>query len=277
MAPPAPTSTRRVVADVAASRRTLAREAVVIAAGYLVFSVARDSVGSARVSPALALAHARTILRIERHLGIDIERSVQTSGTALPGVPTIATFAYLGLHLLVTGAVLATLIVRAPERYRTARAVLAIATALALVGFVLFPVLPPRLLPASYGFVDTVRRTGGPSMESGLVRRISNQYAAMPSLHMTWALWSTVALWPLVRARGARAAVAAYPVAVLGVILVTGNHYVLDAVGGAVDLAAAWVIFRAWTWATASVTGHRRAGGSVRLPVATETAGATEP
>jgi membrane-associated phospholipid phosphatase len=61
---------------------------------------------------------------------------------------------------------------------------------------------------------------------------ISNQYAAMPSLHIGWSTWCAIAVWPLLRRRWAKALVLLYPAATLFCIVVTGNHFWLDGVGG---------------------------------------------
>jgi hypothetical protein len=141
-------------------------------------------------------------------------------------------------------------------------------TALAIIGFAFFPLMPPRLLdkpcpwpeegvptqPAlhdegswggecidsdlrgeddTFGFVDTLAEFGGPwSFDSETVAEISNQYAAMPSLHIGWSTWCALAVWPLLRRRWTKAAVFLYPAATLFCIVVTANHYWIDGVGG---------------------------------------------
>ena len=107
--------------------------------------------------------------------------------------------------------------------------------ALALVVFWTFPVAPPRLLPGS-GFVDITQATGA---ASAAATSAPDPYAAMPSLHTAWAVWVTVVGWVLLRRWWARALVAAYPAVTVTVIVVTGNHYLLDAVAGAVLAAVA--------------------------------------
>jgi hypothetical protein len=127
---------------------------------------------------------------------------------------------------------------RFPTRYARWRNTLAVTTALALIGFASYPLMPPRLLPPAYGFVDTLRVFGGLwSFQSGPVAHVSNQYAAMPSLHFAWSMWSALVLAPMLRRPWSKAVVALYPVATLFAIVVTANHYVLDAAGGALVLA----------------------------------------
>ena len=91
--------------------------------------------------------------------------------------------------------------------------------------------------------MDTVADVGGLwSFDSGTMQRVSNQYAAMPSLHFAWATWCMLALWPTLRTRASRALIAAYPLATLFAVVVTGNHFWIDAVGGLVVLAAGQVL-----------------------------------
>jgi hypothetical protein len=104
--------------------------------------------------------------------------------------------------------------------------------------------MPPRLLPASYGYVDTLAEIGGLwSFDSETMKAVSNQYAAMPSLHFAWSTWSTLVLWPAAgERRFLQVLLLAYPVATLFAIIVTANHFWLDAVGGAVVLGAGYAI-----------------------------------
>ncbi|GIT00413.1 MAG: hypothetical protein CM1200mP26_21250 [Acidimicrobiales bacterium] len=128
--------------------------------------------------------------------------------------------------------------------------------------------MPPRLLSncGEFGgclatlhpYVDTVTDVGGLwSFDSGTMQSVSNQYAAMPSLHFAWATWCALVLWPIVRNRAARALVAAYPVATLFAVIVTGNHFWLDAVGGLVVLGAGSLLAGLLVGAWAAL--HRRA------------------
>ncbi|MGW4686016.1 phosphatase PAP2 family protein [Streptomyces sp. NPDC004244] len=187
----------------------------------------------------LAVDHGLAILRTEELLGIAFERPLNRlfSHHAPLGVP--ADFVYASLHYLVTPAVLVWLYRRRPAHYRTARTWLAASTLLGLVGFALTPTCPPRLLDAAHGFTDTMAQYSGygwwgaeASAPRGL-GGLTNQYAAMPSLHVGWALWCGVLLWrhgrhPLLRAFGV-----AYPAVTVLVVMGTANHYFLDAVAGA--------------------------------------------
>jgi hypothetical protein len=209
-----------------------------ILAFYSVYSLIRNR-GVDTDSSAEAFRHAREVIGAERLLGLYHERTVQ--GWFLPWRWFISFWdVYYGTaHFVVTVVALVYLFRRMSVRYPLWRNTLACTTALALVGFALYPLLPPRLLPPGYGFVDTLRVVGGLwSFDSGAVAKVSNQYAAMPSLHFAWSSWCVFVLAPAVRARWTRAVLLAYPFVTLFAIVVTANHYVLDAVGGAAVLGA---------------------------------------
>ena len=94
-----------------------------------------------------------------------------------------------------------------------------------------------------FGVVDTLADFGGLwSFDKGAVAKVSNQYAAMPSMHTGWSTWCALVLIPMLRRRWAKVLVALYPVATVFCIMITGNHYWLDAVGGLVALGGGWLI-----------------------------------
>lgn len=205
----------------------------------------------ARGDVGLAVDHGLAILRLEELLALDLERPLNRlfTGQAVIGIP--ADFLYASLHYLVTPAVLVWLYRRRPQQYRFARTWLMLSTLLGLVGFALVPTCPPRLLDASYGFTDTMAQYsaygwwGGEASAPRGLGSFTNQFAAMPSLHVGWALWCGVMLWccarrPLVRALGA-----AYPVVTTVVVMGTANHYLLDAVAGAAVMGAGYLAARA--------------------------------
>ncbi|MBT2441249.1 phosphatase PAP2 family protein [Streptomyces sp. ISL-36] len=194
--------------------------------------LARGDVGT-------AVEHGLAILRLETSLGLDAEHQLNRLFTGTPALGIPADFAYASLHYLVTPAVLIWLFRRRPGRYRAARTWLMVSTLLGLVGFTLLPTCPPRLLDARHGFVDTMAQFssyGWWGAEASAPRgmgAMTNQYAAMPSLHVGWALWCGVMLWrygrtPLLKALGV-----AYPLLTTVVVMGTANHYFLDAVAGA--------------------------------------------
>jgi hypothetical protein len=140
---------------------------------------------------------------------------------------------------VVTIGIFGWLYFRRPDRYPTYRWMMFGTTLAALAGFWFYPLAPPRMLP---GFVDTVLtlHTWG-LYDSSPMASVSNQYAAMPSLHTGWSLWCAVAVIDLARRRWIKVLAACYPICTVIVILGTANHFILDAVGGVVALACGLV------------------------------------
>ena len=223
------------------------KEVLYVLAFYLVYSAIRNTQGSASVSAAHALHNAMDIIRIERAVGAFHEQAVQAAVLHL-GHAFIEfwNLFYGTFHFVVTAFALIYVFRRFPERYARWRNTLALTTALALIGFALYPLMPPRLLDLHglhYGFVDTLERFGSLwSFDSGTMEKISNQYAAMPSLHFAWSLWCMLILFPVLRHWWTKALAVLYPVCTLFAIVVTANHYVLDALGGAVCFGVGYAL-----------------------------------
>jgi len=166
-------------------------------------------------------------------------------------------------HFAVTAGTLAWLYVRHPDRYPRWRWSLACTTLLALVGFLAFPLMPPRLISPEFqmgSYQDTLHTVGGLwNFEDGAIAKLSNQYAAMPSLHFAWSLWVCLALWPCLRGRWARGLAVAHPVITLVAIIATANHYWLDAAAGALTLLGGWLLGGLLcTWAVRRVVDRSR-------------------
>jgi PAP2 superfamily len=228
------------------------REVALVLVFYFVYSAIRNQFGSAQVSPGRAFANALHVIRVEQAMGLFVEPDVQEAFLGWTSFLRAWNIFYGSLHFVITGAVMVFLYWRAPARYRRWRTVLACTTGLALVGFSLYPLMPPRLLgdfgtfggrSLNFTFVDTLAEVGGLwSFDSEGMQAISNQYAAMPSLHIAWAVWCAAAMLPLVRRRWARRAFVAYPVVTLFAVVVTANHYWLDGVGGVVVLGVGYAM-----------------------------------
>lgn len=242
------------------------REVLYILGFYGIYTIVRDTQGSAgrgftAAGSVTAYHHARWIIHLERDLWLYHEHAVQALFDGATLFFQFWNFFYGTAHFVVTTAAIIWLFFRNRERYAYWRNVLAITTALALIGFATFPLMPPRLLDAAqvlhpsfrYGFVDTLERYGGTwSFDSGTMEKISNQFAAMPSLHFAWSSFCMFVFWPACKRWWAKALVALYPVATLFAIVVTANHYVLDAIGGALVLGLAMLIARPVTRLTTS-------------------------
>ncbi|MGW8062793.1 phosphatase PAP2 family protein [Streptomyces ziwulingensis] len=191
-----------------------------------------------------AVGHGLAILRIEKALFLNAEHPLNRLFTREPWLGVPADFWYASLHYLVTPAILIWVFRCRSARYRAARTWLMTSTFIGLVGFTLLPTCPPRLLDASHGFVDTMAQYssygwwGGEASAPRGLGGMTNQYAAMPSLHVGWALWCGVMLWRHGGTRTAKAAGVVYPLVTVIVVMGTANHYFLDAVAGAAVMGA---------------------------------------
>jgi membrane-associated phospholipid phosphatase len=186
-----------------------------------------------------ALSHARGVLQLERTLHIDPELTLDrwlaghhTLGLALSDY-------YDNAHFIVTLGLLGYLWWRRTDLYRPLRNALVLVNVLGFVVFWLYPVAPPRMLTAA-GFTDVVAATHAfGSWHTGALASHANQLAAMPSLHMAWAAWCALALWRISERRWVRALALLYPCMTTLAVLATGNHFVLDILGGLVAMAVA--------------------------------------
>jgi hypothetical protein len=219
-------------------------ELVFTGLGYWAYSLTRNAVPAHR---AAALHRSHAISDAERALHLNIELAVNHAADRVTWLIVGMNYYYATLHFVITIGVLVWLYVRHPGRYRSARTALYTATLLALLGFAFCALAPPRFL-AGQGFIDTVvtHHTWG-SWASGDVASLSNQYAAMPSVHIIWSAWSGLALAFLARRTWMRVLGACYPVATFTVILATANHFVADAVAGAATLSVGFLLQRLLT------------------------------
>jgi hypothetical protein len=209
--------------------------AVVVVAVYWVYDWARDTHGSATTGAlSAAQLHAGRIEQLQSALRLPPERDVQAA--VLPAewfVRGCGAF-YGTAHFAVTLGVLLLVLVRRPHRFVREGVVLAVATFAAVGVFALYPVAPPRLMPAGQATVDTLATVGGVwSYDHSVLERITDPFAAMPSLHLGWATWCAVVVWRGTRTRRHwRVVAVVYPLLTLVAVLVTGNHWYLDAVCG---------------------------------------------
>ncbi|WP_216843658.1 phosphatase PAP2 family protein [Phytoactinopolyspora alkaliphila] len=222
-------------------RPALIAELLLVGVTYIVYSLIRNSVPE---QAGEAMRRGLELWRFQQGINVDAELWINHTVNGVQWLVVPMNYFYAVMHFLVTGAVLVWLYWRHPGRYSPARTVLAITTVLALIGYYLFPLAPPRLLPGE-GFVDTLRvhETWG-SLTSGDLQALSNQYAAMPSMHAGWSLWCGIFIVIFARRRWIQTLGVLYPLATLVVIMATANHFVLDAVGGWATLGIGFLLQR---------------------------------
>jgi PAP2 superfamily len=224
-------------------------EVLLIGFSYWLYSQIRNAVPEQQ---ATALRHARSVWSFEGGLGLAVEHGVNHAVDSVTWLIVGMNYYYATLHFIITISVLVWLYLVHPDRYGPPRLVLFVTTWLALVGFWAYPLAPPRLMTGG-GFIDTVQmhKTWG-SMSQGSLAHVSNQYAAMPSMHIGWSLWCGITVATLARPLWVRVLAALYPVFTLSVIISTGNHFWMDAVGGAVCLglgyAVVWLVYGRWAY-----------------------------
>jgi len=219
--------------------------------------------GVAESNPAVAFSNARTIVDFEQSTGLFFEQGLQAWAMGQRVLIDMANFMYVNSHFLITTGALVWLYLRHNDRFYFVRNMFMVAMGLALVGYVLMPTAPPRFFP-ELGFVDTIAYYVNVKHDSGLVALFFNPYAAVPSMHVAFALMVSVPAMLVVRNRTAKVLWGAYPLLVTFVVLVTGNHWFMDAVAGVFvagtsALVAKHVLSRVWPAAWSWSAGAREA------------------
>jgi PAP2 superfamily len=190
----------------------------------------------------LALAHARDVLHLERALHLDPELSLDRWLAGHHTLGLILSDYYDNAHFIVTLGVLGYLWWRRPDLYRPLRNVLVLTNVLAFIVFWRYPVAPPRML---HGFTDVVAASGAfGSWHTGALASQANQLAALPSLHIAWAGWCTLAVWRITTRLWVRVVAVVYPCITALAVLATGNHFLFDILAGLVTLAVSVLIVR---------------------------------
>lgn len=192
---------------------------------------------------AQAFANANRILSLERVLGFAWEQSLQRAFLALPDLVTAFNFFYFVGHFLFTGIFFVWLYRRSRDGFRGFRDGFLAATAIAVVIHWLYPTAPPRL--AAVGLEDTLLILSGIDIGSPTSSAISNPVAAVPSLHAAYALGVGIGMIRFARSHLVKLAGFLYPPLVVLTIVVTGNHFLLDAVAGMAVLGVGFLLVRA--------------------------------
>jgi PAP2 superfamily len=191
-----------------------------------------------------ALRSGQNLFHFERWLHIDIEPSINHWTVAHRAANYAASYWYQYAHITISMLVLGWCWYRRPWAYRRFRNALVLINLVGLTVFLLFPVAPPRLLPHG-GFIDADKLVGFGSNNVGPVT--ADAYGAFPSLHIAWATWVVAVTYTLVRSNRLARAWVVYPFITTLAIVATGNHFVLDAIAGALlSLAALRLVGHRW-------------------------------
>ncbi|MEV7191380.1 bifunctional glycosyltransferase 87/phosphatase PAP2 family protein [Streptomyces sp. NPDC093510] len=222
------------------TRPNLLLELLLIRVGYSAYQQVRLAATGGTISGGRANAehHGEQVHAIERFLHIDVEHWFNHLTARTGWLEDFFNFYYTSFHFVVPLTVLGVLYARRPGDYRWARSALGFATVLALIGFWAYPLAPPRLMP-ELGFVDTVHGVQDFTQpDYGTLTALTNQYAAMPSLHFGWSLWCGLVIAIIAPRWWMKALGLLHPFFTICAIVGTGNHWVLDAAGGAAVVGA---------------------------------------
>ena len=194
------------------------------------------------VNEVSALRHAESILRVERALRLDIEKSTNAWLVQREFYGSVLANFYNLAHIWITLGIIVFLWLKRRALYADLRNSLVLFNLIGFAVFWMYPVAPPRMLD---GFTDVVEQTGAiSSFHSGTLAPTANQYAAMPSLHIAWAIWCVVAVYQMLPGRGWRIVAWIHLSLTVVAVVTTANHFVLDLVGGVITALVGFVAAR---------------------------------
>jgi hypothetical protein len=252
------------------------RQLSLFATAYFAYRLTRGLVeGDANA----AFAHARSLISIERGLHVFVEPSIQAWASGSHFVMVLASWLYVNAQGSITIAALLYLYLRHNRNFYFVRNMFMISMAIALIGYTFFPTAPPRFMP-EWGFIDTVSDFTPVNLShtSASMSTLFNPYAAVPSMHVAFALMIGWPLALLARSSVVRVLWVVYPFVMTFVIVVTANHFILDALLGALTACASaygasWLArARPAAWRFSTVSPRRLTTSGAAVPAARLTA-----
>lgn len=220
----------------ALARNDLVRQVVIVVGSFEVYEVARHFI---EPNWSAAVANAHRILHLEQALHFAWEQSMQARFLELPELVRAMNVFYFVGHFVLTGVFFTWLYFRSRHGFRSFRNGFLIATAISLLIHWKFPTAPPRL--AQVGLEDTLRQLSDIDIGSRTKASYSNPVAAVPSLHAGWAVGVACGVVRYTRSRAVKGMAILYPLLVVLTIVVTGNHFFLDAVAGVIVMAVGFL------------------------------------
>jgi hypothetical protein len=209
---------------------------------YILYQIVRGLINRDD-APAVASWNATKIIDLERSLHVFVEPSIQRWALNFHWLMDIATWFYLNGNYAITGGALVWIYLRRNESFYFIRNMFLIAMLIALVGYTLYPTAPPRLMP-EWGFTDVVQQVTGITAERGSASQFLNLYAAIPSMHVCFALMTGASMFRFSKLWAARLLWVLYPPFVGFVVIATGNHYLPDVVLGGVTAGMSALLAR---------------------------------
>jgi hypothetical protein len=236
--------------------RDALRQVLLFLVAYNLYELVRGLVDGQH---ALAIANSMQIIHLEKSLGAFFEPAFQQAFLNHAWIIDLANFMYLNSHFVLTTCFLVWLYLKRNESFYFVRNMFLVAMGLALIGYALYPAAPPRMIPSA-GFTDTISAFTHTNQDHSITSLFVNPYAAVPSMHIAFALMIGVPGFVLSRTAAARAWWSAYPMLIFFVIVVTANHFWFDAaVGAMVACVSALVATQlarlrpaAWSWREAA-------------------------
>ncbi len=231
----------------------LGRQIVILVGVDLAYTAVRGIADSERAE---AIAHGRQIIDLERSTHTFFEPGLQALFLPAHWLIDLANQMYINAQFSIALGFLVWLYLFRNESYYFVRNMFVVAMGLALVGYTLFPTAPPRMFP-EHGFVDTINDFSNVNHDSTIAKIFINPYAAVPSMHCAFAAMIGGSGFLVCRHWWSKAWWAAWPLLISWVVIVTANHYWVDAVlGWSVALSSALVCARllararpeAWAW-----------------------------
>jgi membrane-associated phospholipid phosphatase len=236
------------------------RQLALFAGAYYVYRIVRGIVDG---QAGLAFENARNLVDAERALGLFFEPGLQAWAEGQEWLLTFANWMYVNSHFVITTTFLIWLYIARNHAFYFVRNMFLVAMGLALVGYMAYPTAPPRFMP-EWGFSDSVAEFVGEKADQS-ANVLYNPFAAVPSMHVAFALMIAIPAIFLVKNRVLKILWGVYPLVVTFVVMVTANHFWLDAALGALVAAAsayaASAAFararpEAWAWRTAAAKAH---------------------
>jgi membrane-associated phospholipid phosphatase len=215
---------------------------LLFAAAFMLYNLVRTVVGDGNLYK--PFGDAMKIIDFERAIHVFVEPSIQAWTQNKHWLMDAADWTYLNGHFFVTVGALVFIYLRRNRSFYFVRNVILISMGIALVGYWLYPTAPPRLLP-EWGFTDSISQfvTGGTGwLDNTPAKAVTNFYAAVPSMHVCFAVIIGWSMSRLVRRRAAKVAWCLYPLLVTFVVVATANHYFTDVFLGALTAGAAALI-----------------------------------
>jgi membrane-associated phospholipid phosphatase len=211
--------------------RDVLKQVGLFLAAYILYQLVRGLINDG--SPYKPFGDAMRIIDLERVLHVFVEPSIQAWALNKHWLMDFADWTYLNAHYMVTLGALVFIYLRRNDSFYFVRNMFMIAMAIALVGYAVYPTAPPRLMP-EWGFTDSISQFLGTPVDYGPGKGLLNFYAAVPSMHVCFALMVGMPMTRLVKHWPAKVAWALYPLLITFVVVATGNHYFTDVFLGAV-------------------------------------------